>query len=112
NLQRDPLEEYALAKPASCAQYDNGSGTPADEAWHFCKLRAVIETESFLAAGWDPAPGSPPAGAGGRGRGAGAGAGARGAGPRGGGARGAGAAGGFRGRVGGAGDGPRGGGAN
>src|SRR5690606_34097827 len=96
NLERDPLEEYTLAKPASCAQYDNGSWTPADESWHFCKLRGVIETESFLAAGWDPAPGAPPAGAGARGRGAGAGA--RGVGP---GARGG--AGGFRGRAGGAG---------
>jgi arylsulfatase A-like enzyme len=85
NLIRDPLEEYPLAKPASCDGNASSASTPADEAWHFCRLRDVIERESFLAANWDGSPGAPPAGAGragrrGGGAGAAAGAGA-GAGP-------------------------------
>ena len=78
NLIRDPLEEYPLEKPASCEGFASSASAPADAAWHFCRLRGVIESESFLAAGWDSTPGAPPAGpgrAGGRGPGAGAGAG-------------------------------------
>jgi hypothetical protein len=79
NLERDPLEEFPLEKPASCEGFASSASTPSSEAWHFCRLRGVIESESFLAAGWDSSPGAPPAGAGrGRagGRGAGVGAGA------------------------------------
>ncbi|MDD1713574.1 MAG: sulfatase-like hydrolase/transferase, partial [Methanoregulaceae archaeon] len=48
NLVNDPLEEYPLAKPESCADYKNGTWTPADPAWHFCRLQEVITNESFL----------------------------------------------------------------
>jgi arylsulfatase A-like enzyme len=49
NLIDDPLEEYPLAKPESCANYKNGTWTPADPKWHFCRLQEVIGKESFLA---------------------------------------------------------------
>jgi len=49
NLVEDPLEEYPLEKPASCAGYQNGTWTPADPEWHFCRLQEVLATESFLA---------------------------------------------------------------
>jgi arylsulfatase A-like enzyme len=86
NLARDPLEEFPLEKPVSCAGYDNGDWTPANEGWHFCRLLGVIENESLLASDWDSSPGSPPGGSGRAGR-----AGGRGAqsGPRGAGGRGA-----------------------
>ncbi|MBN2319058.1 MAG: sulfatase-like hydrolase/transferase [Acidobacteria bacterium] len=48
NLVDDPLEEYPLAKPESCADYTNGTWTPADPEWHFCRLQEVIAKESFL----------------------------------------------------------------
>lgn len=48
NLVDDPLEEYPLPKPESCANYENGKWTPADPAWHFCRLHEVIVKESFL----------------------------------------------------------------
>jgi hypothetical protein len=47
NLIADPLEEYPLDKPASCA----GSWTPADRQWHYCRLSELIRTESFFAKG-------------------------------------------------------------
>jgi arylsulfatase A-like enzyme len=50
NLNDDPLEEYPLAKPESCANYKNGSWAPADPKWHFCRLQEVLSKESFLAA--------------------------------------------------------------
>jgi arylsulfatase A-like enzyme len=50
NLLDDPLEEYPLAKPDSCANYENGTWTPAKPEWHFCRLQEVISKESFLAA--------------------------------------------------------------
>jgi arylsulfatase A-like enzyme len=49
NLIDDPLEEYPLAKPDSCANYENGTWTPAVPAWHFCRLQEVIGKDSFLA---------------------------------------------------------------
>ena len=49
NLIDDPLEEYPLAKPDSCANYKKGTWTPAAPEWHFCRLQEVIAEESFLA---------------------------------------------------------------
>ncbi len=49
NLIDDPLEEYPLAKPDSCTNYENGTWTPAAPEWHFCRLQQVIGKESFLA---------------------------------------------------------------
>ena len=48
NLVKDPLEEYPLDKPDSCANYKNGTWTPAKQEWHFCRLQEVIAKESFL----------------------------------------------------------------
>ena len=48
NLVDDPLEEYPLAKPDSCANYTNGTWTPAAPEWNFCRLQEVIVKESFL----------------------------------------------------------------
>ncbi len=48
NLVDDPLEEYPLSKPDSCADYENGTWTPADPEWHFCRLQEVIAKDSFL----------------------------------------------------------------
>lgn len=47
NLIDDPLEEYPLAEPASCAAYAD-SLSPVDESWHFCRLAEVIEQRSFM----------------------------------------------------------------
>ncbi len=49
DLTNDPIEEYPLAKPDSCASYQNGKWTPAAPEWHFCRLQEVIAKESFLA---------------------------------------------------------------
>lgn len=49
NLVDDPLEEYPLAKPASCAPYRSGKWTPADPQWHYCRLTYVVARYSFLA---------------------------------------------------------------
>jgi arylsulfatase A-like enzyme len=48
NLVDDPLEEYPLAKPGSCANYTNGTWTPANPEWNFCRLQEVIAKDSFL----------------------------------------------------------------
>lgn len=48
NLLDDPIEEYPLAKPDSCANYDNGTWTTDAPEWHFCRLQEVIAKESFL----------------------------------------------------------------
>jgi arylsulfatase A-like enzyme len=48
NLLDDPLEEYPLAKPDSCAGYKNGTWTADAPEWHFCRLHEVIAEESFL----------------------------------------------------------------
>ncbi len=47
NVQKDPLEEFPLSKPASCASYSEGKLTPSEQDWHFCKLKEVVETQSF-----------------------------------------------------------------
>jgi arylsulfatase A-like enzyme len=49
NLIDDPIEEYPLAKPESCANYKNGTWKTTAPEWHFCRLQEVIGTESFLA---------------------------------------------------------------
>jgi hypothetical protein len=48
NIERDPLEEYPLAKPDDCTAYTDGSWTPADPQWHFCRLTDVVAKKSFL----------------------------------------------------------------
>jgi arylsulfatase A-like enzyme len=50
NLIDDPLEEYPLAKPESCANYTNGTWAPSEPKWHYCRLQEVLNKESFLAA--------------------------------------------------------------
>jgi arylsulfatase A-like enzyme len=47
NLIADPLEEFPLDEPASCA----GSWTARDPQWHYCRLSNLIRTESFFAKG-------------------------------------------------------------
>jgi hypothetical protein len=47
-LARDPLEEYPLTIPETCDEYKDGSWTPADEAWHYCRLTEVVGSASFL----------------------------------------------------------------
>lgn len=44
----DPLEEYPLDEPSSCAGYSDGTWSPDDPSWHFCRLTEVIATHSFL----------------------------------------------------------------
>jgi len=48
NLVKDPLEEYPLAKPESCAGYAGGKWTPKDPEWHYCRLTDVVAKESFM----------------------------------------------------------------
>ncbi|MBN2241960.1 MAG: sulfatase-like hydrolase/transferase [Acidobacteria bacterium] len=48
DLVDDPLEEYPLPKPQSCLNFDNGTWTPADREWHFCRLQGILRTQSFL----------------------------------------------------------------
>jgi arylsulfatase A-like enzyme len=48
DLIDDPLEEYPLPKPGSCLNFDNGTWTPADRSWHFCRLQSVLDAQSFL----------------------------------------------------------------
>jgi arylsulfatase A-like enzyme len=78
NLLRDPLEEFPLEKPGSCANYDNGRWTPADRDWHFCRLIGVLARESFLSSTWVKGSNSTPAGGGAAGRGRGGAPGGRG----------------------------------
>lgn len=49
NIADDPLEEYPLDKPDSCANYGNGTWAPSDPEWNFCRLREVIAEKSILA---------------------------------------------------------------
>lgn len=51
DLQGDPLEEYPLDKPASCAGYEAGTLKPSAAGWNFCRLMEVVAKQSFLAAG-------------------------------------------------------------
>lgn len=48
NLADDPLEEFPLAKPDSCADYTSGKWTPKDPRWHYCRLTEVVAKDSFL----------------------------------------------------------------
>jgi len=50
NLADDPLEEYPLAKPDNCADYDKGKWTPANPQWHYCRLTHVVAKYSFMSA--------------------------------------------------------------
>jgi arylsulfatase A-like enzyme len=71
NLANDPLEEYPLAKPDSCAAY--AGWTTAEPRWHYCRLADAVANDSFLSPTWQGSKASPAPGGG------------RGAGPRGGG---------------------------
>lgn len=48
DLAADPLEEYPLPIPDECTAYANKKWTPADPSWHFCRLKDVVETQSFF----------------------------------------------------------------
>ncbi|MBN1570304.1 MAG: sulfatase-like hydrolase/transferase [Acidobacteria bacterium] len=48
NLVDDPLEEKPLAKPDSCIGYTDGTWTPADPRWHYCRLTEVVSKYSIL----------------------------------------------------------------
>jgi arylsulfatase A-like enzyme len=48
NLATDPLEEYPLANPDSCSNYNSGTWKPADARWHYCRLTDIVATQSFL----------------------------------------------------------------
>lgn len=48
DLIADPLEEFPLAIPESCAGYENGTRTPSDEAWHYCRLTDIVVNRSFM----------------------------------------------------------------
>tara|TARA_A100001391_G_scaffold7621_3_gene4848 strand:- start:45740 stop:47440 length:1701 start_codon:yes stop_codon:yes gene_type:complete len=43
DLTSDPLEEYALAIPASCEADAQGNRTPADDDWHYCVLSEAMQ---------------------------------------------------------------------
>lgn len=47
DLVKDPLEEYPLPRPAHC----DAPGSQRDPSWHYCRLSALIATESFFAKG-------------------------------------------------------------
>lgn len=48
DLIRDPLEEYPLEKPSSCAKYVSGQWKTSVPEWHFCRLQEVLQKESIL----------------------------------------------------------------
>lgn len=48
DLIDDPLEEYALAAPASCDGHARGVWAQHEARWHFCQLLDVIHTRSFM----------------------------------------------------------------
>jgi len=58
DLTADPLEEYPLEKPGSCAKYTNGEWKTSAREWHFCRLQEVLATESILS---QPKPAAAPA---------------------------------------------------
>ncbi len=60
DLKEDPLEEYPMKKPESCANYASTWTTRAPE-WSFCRLQEVVAKDSFLA---KPIPPPPPQGPG------------------------------------------------
>ena len=47
SLADDPLEEYPLPKPASCAGYADGSLTPVNQEWNFCRLMEVVKNYAY-----------------------------------------------------------------
>ena len=47
NLENDPLEEYPLPKPDSCAGYTAGDLTPANQEWNFCRLMEVVREYAY-----------------------------------------------------------------
>jgi arylsulfatase A-like enzyme len=49
NLLEDPLEEYPLAKPDSCYNYENRIWSLKTPENHFCRLHEVLSTKSFMA---------------------------------------------------------------
>jgi arylsulfatase A-like enzyme len=64
DLVADPLEEYQLAKPESCAQYTSGAWKPGNREWNFCYLQQVLAKDSILSqprAAAVPAPAPAPA---------------------------------------------------
>jgi arylsulfatase A-like enzyme len=48
DLVDDPLEEYPLARPASCSAFAAGTWTPANREWHYCRLTDVVATQTFM----------------------------------------------------------------
>jgi arylsulfatase A-like enzyme len=52
NLVDDPLEQTPITatdkKPASCTNYNNGTWTPPDPRWHYCRLIEVITNKSIF----------------------------------------------------------------
>lgn len=48
DLVKDPLEEFPLAKPQSCADFQKGVLKPAAKDWNFCYLQDVIAQKSIL----------------------------------------------------------------
>jgi len=64
NLVKDPLEEYPLPKPDSCANYKNGEWKTTAPEWNFCRLQEILAKDSFLASPKKPGRG----GRGGRGQ--------------------------------------------
>jgi hypothetical protein len=48
DLEQDPLEEYPLPRPASCAAYANGALRDTSAEWSYCHLHQVLEKESIL----------------------------------------------------------------
>ena len=47
NLENDPLEEYPLPKPDSCAGYSDGSLTKASPEWNYCRLMEVVKDYAY-----------------------------------------------------------------
>ena len=48
NLVADPLEESPLTPPVNCLNYTNGTWTPANRQWHYCRLIEVVNTYSIF----------------------------------------------------------------
>jgi arylsulfatase A-like enzyme len=47
DLENDPLEEYPLSKPDSCAGYADGRLTPANQEWNYCRLMEVVRDYAY-----------------------------------------------------------------
>jgi arylsulfatase A-like enzyme len=70
DLKEDPLEEFPMKKPESCANYTSGTWKTNVPEWHFCRLQEVVAKDSFLSKPIPPAPPQGPAGGQGKGKGA------------------------------------------